>query len=283
MSRIEDQANYYKNLHLHDRRIQAVIHIENKDDENFWNVQLQAIKPGFYRFISQSRNESGVDSKGCEQCLKYRPYINRRFFICIDSDLRLLREEEGLSAENYIAQTYAYSWESHSCESKHLEHRFSDCDADCDFSYVSFLEELSRIVYKPLLYLVYHNSSKLNKLWNIRKFNNCLPNQLKREELENNGRQYLQKISHLFDDALSSLNLPEEYSLKDVTPENAYLHIQGHRLYDIILNIGTLLCRAKRIAFKSEILDKEFPVSGYREIDNVQNDLHIILLGKLTK
>ena len=47
-------------------------------------------------------------------------YLTDSFFICIDSDLRLLRGEEGLSAVNHIAQTYAYSWENHLCESSHL-------------------------------------------------------------------------------------------------------------------------------------------------------------------
>ena len=52
MSRIEDQDNYYKNLHLRDRSIQAVVHVENKDDEAFWNFQIQSVLPGHYHFVS---------------------------------------------------------------------------------------------------------------------------------------------------------------------------------------------------------------------------------------
>ncbi len=101
MSRIEDQAKYYRNLPLRDRNIKAVIHVEDKEDEIFWNTQLQANNPGVYHFISQSRNETGNESKGCEQCLKYRSYLNQQFFICIDSDLRLLRGT-ALSFKNTI-------------------------------------------------------------------------------------------------------------------------------------------------------------------------------------
>lgn len=277
MSRIEDQANYYKNLHLRDRSIKAVIHVEDKDDEEFWNVQLQNVQSGKYQFISQSRNEKGVESKGCEQCLKYRPYLNRHFFICIDSDLRLLRGEEGLTPENYVSQTYTYSWENHSCEAEHLENRFIERVQDYEFSFRIFLKNLSQIVYKPLLCLVYHKTPELNTLWNITKFNKCLPIQLKREELGNNGELYLQKIRQLFDAELAPLGLPKNYSIEGLTPENAYLHIQGHRLYDLIVNVGTMLCKGKRIAFKSEVLDKGFPISGYTEIDNVQSDLTLIL------
>lgn len=278
MSRIEDQANYYKNLHLRDRSIQAVVHVENKDDEAFWNFQLQSVLPGHYHFVSQSRSEAGIESNGCEQCLRYCPYINRQFFICIDSDLRLLRGEEGLTPENYIAQTYAYSWENHSCEATHLEYRFTQKVPNCEFSFVTFLNELSRIVYRPLLYLVYHKTPDLNQRWNVTKFNSCIPIQPKREELEDNGRPYLQKVRELFYRKMEALSLPDNFSVNGLTPENAYLHIQGHQLYKLIAYIGKLMCRGMRVAFKSEILNKEFPILGYAEIENVQSDLRTILL-----
>lgn len=281
MSRIEDQANYYKNLHLRDRSIQAVIHIENKDDENFWNVQLQTVLPGHYHFISQSRNEAGVESKGCEQCLKYRPYTNRQFFICIDSDLRLLRGEERLTPGNWIAQTHTYSWENHSCEANHLEYRFRAKSPNSEFSFASFLNQLSLIVYKPLLYLVYYKTPELNPLWNITKFNSCIQNQPRRADLEKSGQQYLQKVNKNFDVALASLSLPNDFTVEGLTSENAYLHIQGHKLYDLTTYIGRLLCKGSNVAFKSEILDNGFPVSGYTEIDNVQSDLKTILFTQV--
>ncbi|MDE5976232.1 MAG: DUF4435 domain-containing protein [Muribaculaceae bacterium] len=254
-----------------------MIHIENKEDEYFWNLQLNVVKPGLYHFVSQSRNEKGVNSKGCEQCLKYRPYTNRQFFICIDSDLRLLSGEEGFTPEKYIAQTYAYSWENHSCEAHHLEYRFKKKIPGCDFSFLTFLNQLSQIVYRPLLYLVYYRTSDLNFVWNISKFNGCIPNQLKRTDLEDNGRPYLQKVREYFDTELDSLSLPENFAIDGLTMDNAYLHIQGHKLYSLIVNIGTMLCNGKKVAFKSEILDNGFPTAGYKEIDNVQSDLGTIL------
>lgn len=279
MSRIEDQANYYKNYHLRYRNIVAVIHVEDEDDKSFWLTELQNVKAGDYHFVTHSKSERGISSKGCEQCLKYRPYTNSRFFVCIDSDLRLLRGEENLTPHNYIAQTYAYSWESHSCEANDLEHRFKTKVPNSGFSFVSFLNGLSRIVYKPLLFLVYHKTPELNSLWNITRFNSCFPIQPKRAELENNGLPYLKRVLQLFDEALTSLSLPENFSVQGLTPDNAYLHIQGHQIYKLIAYIGKLLCSGKNVAFKTEILDKGFPISGYTEIDNVQSDLKTILQG----
>lgn len=55
--------------------------------------------------------------------------------------------------------------------------------------------------------------------------------------------------------------------------ENAYLHIQGHQLYKLLLHVGTMLCSGTGVAFKTDILDKALHVNGYSEIDNVQTDL----------
>lgn len=50
MTRIEEQAHYYKNLLLRDRSIKAVVHLENAEDERFWNNQLQNASPAKYFF-----------------------------------------------------------------------------------------------------------------------------------------------------------------------------------------------------------------------------------------
>lgn len=100
MDRIYQQAQYFSNLPLRDRSIKAVVHLEDSDDVPFWSNQLRNIHPAKYRFLTYSKNGNGTDSRGCEQCLRYKPYLNKRFFICIDSDLRQLKGEQGLTANN---------------------------------------------------------------------------------------------------------------------------------------------------------------------------------------
>jgi len=142
------------------------------------------------------------------------------------------------------------------------------------FDFCIFLEGLSRVVYQPLLYLVHYSKDpELNQQWNITKFNACLPLQPKREELANNGSVYLEKVAKLFSEAIANLQqeVPLEYEHLDET--NAYLHIQGHQLYKLVLHIGTLFCHGTNVAFKTDILDKALHTEGYAEIDNVQSDL----------
>ena len=151
MNRIEEQARYYQNLPLRDRRVKAVVHLEDAEDELFWKNQLQKASPATYHFLAYSKNDKGNKARGCEQCLRYKSFLTCRFFICIDSDLRQLRGEEGLSADNFIAQTYTYSWENHFCEAEHLQERLVRVMPNVAFDFNFFLRELSKVVYKPLL------------------------------------------------------------------------------------------------------------------------------------
>ena len=279
MDRIYQQAQYFSNLPLRDRSIKAVVHLEDSDDVPFWSNQLRSIQPAKYRFLTYSKNGNGTDSRGCEQCLRYKPYLNKRFFICIDSDLRQLKGEQGLTANNNVAQTYAYSWENHFCEAEHLQERFTELVSDSDFDFKVFLHNLSVVVYRPLIYLVhYSRCSELNQQWNITKFNSCLPLQPKRDELEDNGKGYIVRVAELFDEKISGLQLPEEMTNEYIDEANAYLHIQGHQLYKLVLQIGSMLCKGKGVAFKTEILDKAVHTEGYNEIENVQLDLMQILV-----
>lgn len=231
MNRIEEQARYYRNIPLRDRRIKAVVHLEDDEDKLFWNNQLQKAFSANYHFITYSKNEKSNDVRGCEQCLRYKAYLTKNFFICIDSDLRQLKGEVGLTADNYIAQTYAYSWENHFCEAKHLQSRFAEFVPKAEFDFNVFLQELSKVVYEPLLYLVhYSQSSELNQQWNITKFNACLPLQPKREELANNGSAYTEHVKLLFEEALQNLQQPENMINEHLDEANAYLHIQGSTL-----------------------------------------------------
>lgn len=274
MNRIEEQARYYSNLPLRDRSIKAVVHLEDSEDILFWNHQLQNVSTAKYLFLSYSKNDKGNDSRGCEQCLRYRPYLTKRFFICIDSDLRQLKQEEEITADNYIAQTYTYSWENHFCEAEHLQTRFSELVPNSRFDFRVFLQKLSSVVYEPLLYLVHYSySSELNRQWNVSKFNACLPLQPKREDFANDGNAYIERAAKLFRDSLENLQRPEVMTNKYINEGNAYLHIQGHQLYRLLLHIGTMLCSGTGVAFKTAILDKAFHINGYAEIDNVQNDL----------
>ena len=282
----QEQARYFANVPLMQRDIIACVHLEDDDDKTFWDAMLQSRHTGQYKFITYSRSPKGYDTKGCEQCMKYRPYLSKRFFVCIDSDMRYLLQEAGLDAANYICQTYTYSWENHFCEAKALQKRFIErCpDKASQFDFEAFLSAYSSVVYKPLLLLLYclknHRPEFSKKM-----FSACLPHQCRGNELADNGKPFIERISKSFEQYLStpfaqSIDFEAEsnyYQSLNVNEQNAYLHIRGHNLFDLVAYIGNLLCHGTSLSFKTDILMNELPPQNYWQIEKVTSDIAAIV------
>jgi hypothetical protein len=189
---------------------------------------LQSRKPGRYYFITQSRSPKGFDTKGCEQCLKYRPYLSKQFFICIDSDMRYL--------------------------------------------------------YKPLLLLLYCLKNDKPD-FNLRMFSACLPKQCKRAELADNGKLLIEKIAKNFESYLNadfakSIDFEAESNYcktLNVNEQNAYLHVRGHNIFDLVAYIGDLLCRGTSVSFKKDVLMKDLPPQVYWQLKKVAADIAAIV------
>lgn len=128
---------------------------------------------------------------------------------------------------------------------------FVESVSGSDFDFLILLQKLSAVVYNPLLYLVHYNqSSELNQQWNITKFNACLPLQPTRKELMNNCSSYIEHVKQLFEDAIHNLQQSENMTNEHIDEANAYLHIQGHKLYN--LYSISALCSAKELEWHSK-------------------------------
>ena len=282
----QEQARYFANVPLMQSGVVASVHLEDGNDKGFWNAMLQTRHPGRYYFITHSRSPKGYDTKGCEQCLKYRPYLSKRFFICIDSDMRYLLQESNLDAANFICQTYTYSWENHYCESSALQQRFEkQCpNKVATFDFSAFLSELSKALYKPLLLLLYCLKNDKPD-FNLRMFSACFPNQCKRVELADNGKSLIERITKNFEQHLNSqfaksIDFDAEASYcnaLDVNEENAYLHVRGHNIFDLVAYIGDLLCRGTSVSFKNDVLTNELPPQDYWQIKKLASDIDVTL------
>ncbi len=280
MEQLELNARFYSNWHLIDPSVRAVVYLEDKSDEFFWNSLLQKWRPGSYKFMGHSKVDTAITG-GCEECLKYRPYFTEYFFTCIDSDMRYVLQEKGIDASCYIFQTYCYSWENHLCEMNSLHNRFElICpNAAKDFDFRVFLQQLSRLFFVPLLALI--SSSKCEiRTFTISDFRRCIPSQCKRRDLDNNGEGLVQIISErLFNVFLSRGITKQDFKIEndtcnelEINEDNAYLHVRGHNIYDLVLYIGWLLCKPYGISFKKSILDK-LPDSDYWEMKYIERDL----------
>ena len=157
-----DRQEYYELMATHfkgEARLlgcKASVHLEDKDDERFWDTLMQNYCPGKFNYIYSSRNARGVETSGCIHCLQFRDYLSKDFFICMDSDYRLLRQEPKLDIDHYICQTYTYSWENHYCQADRLQSRLEECDNGLaqQFSFVTFLQQYSEVIFEPMILLL---------------------------------------------------------------------------------------------------------------------------------
>lgn len=277
---LEAQALYYTNICLINRSIFATVHLEDYSDVLFWDSIIQQRHPGKYNYVYYYKNKvSETITKGCTLCLAYRPYLSKHFFVCIDSDLRYISKEKGISATDKVCQTYCYSWENHYLYAADLQERYVDkCDKPT-FDFNIFLSKLSVLLFKPFMVISYNHRMNIPNYKDL-SFPSSLPVQCNKKELEDNCKLLLSKIEQLCNtymemEEAKSVNLVEEEKyLKElkITEGNVYLHFRGHNLYDMIKNIGNYLV-IDGISFENDIINNKIPDGGYWEYDNVLQDI----------
>lgn len=282
-SNIEIQAEYYSNIPILDRDIKASVHLENEEDELFWDTMLQAHRPGRYFYIYYSRSGNGNDTRGCEQCLKYKQYLSNHFFICIDSDLRHLRKEQGIDAGNFIHQTYCYSWENHYCFAERLQRTFAAKCPDVAelFDFRIFLAAYSAAVYEASILFLAMDRKEISG-FSLKDFKALLPQQCSHNNMANNGEDFNREMKKKIMAFTSPLIARHHIDMKaekiyyqqlGLTESNAYLHIRGHELYNLVEYIGKYLCRSKGINFTDEILLDDIQMQGYWEVEKIGEDI----------
>lgn len=269
----------------------AAIHIENKNDEVFWGKVLHHVYPqGKFRFIAASRNISGNMTCGCTQCLQYKPFLDRRLWIAIDSDYRYLTEERDIDAKHYILQTYTYSFENHFCFPKNCQRAAIPLDeydatnaSTHGFNFNNFLRSYSKIIYPLLvwqLYLQHIDAEAFPKS----VFHRLLSIPVGPKSLERDGDPVLQVLKDRAHKLLAHLKrtYPEadttwfeaRCNAQGVRRDNCYLFVRGHQLYDLIVAQGHKMNRR----FEKELL-KDLCFDEYDEIRRIREDI-LLLTGQ---
>ncbi len=291
----------------------AAIHLENKNDEIFWGKVLHEAYPqGKFRFIAASRSFSGNMTAGCTQCLQYREFLDRRFWIAIDSDYRYLTEESGFDANHFVLQTYTYSFENHFCYYKNCQHAIdvakeeveakkeaaAEAAAEAiekvaeskeaaektplpDFSFEKFLREYSRSVYPLLVWQLYLQEVG-EDAFPQKVFHRLLALPLGHRSIYNNGDSVLRLLRERCSKLLK--HLKQTYPDADTTwyearcnaqgvhRDNCYLFVRGHQLYDLIVAQGSRFNKH----FEKEITSQLY-FGEYDEIIKIHNDILTIV------
>ena len=264
--------------------VDSIVHVEDKDDIWFWRQIISKYRPVKYKFMPATTNEKGQRNTGCTQCLKYRGYLSRKFFVCIDSDLRYMLDED-VSAENGILQTYTYSWENHCAFARRLQETFARRTGKGDsFDFELFLEEYSRILYEPFLFMLYNERNGLRG-FNRDKFRSIITLQYRQGDELNNGEAFLSRLASSLSEVVAEINdrgdfnhqtEAARYSAKGLTRDNVYLYVRGHCLYNSLVSIGKKLCEGTGVDFEQNVQKDALAFEEYDAISRIKSDVGVL-------
>lgn len=270
-------------------RVDSLVHVEDRDDIWFWQQVLSKFRPGKYKFRTGSRNENDKETTGCTQCLKYMGALSQRFFVCIDSDLRYLLDED-ISAGDGALQTYTYSWENHCCFAEKLQQQFEkETGKGNEFDFKIFLERYSEILYKPFLLMLYCERNGQDD-FSRDDFKRLISLQYIHGDETDNGRRLLERLATEVEQTLHQTVVrgfeyeleAGRYNAKGLDKRNVYLYARGHNVYNLLKSIGERLCAGTGVHFELNILKSALSFTGYEAIEQIKKDIAILNTIRMT-
>lgn len=267
-------------------RVDVVARVESEDDIAFWQKAIHHVRPTVKaKFIPAEVSESNERQRGKTLCMKLVDYLDEHLLICVDSDFDKFLHPKLLESNKYVLQTHVYSWENHHCQAENLQRQWRQLDCD-SFDFCSFLISFSQALYPALVSLLAAKNNGM-KSWRLddlcREILDVHVNQ--KLMLKENGKQLLKDITTRIETWMGKQQplavecyekMEKDMSDIGVTENNAYLYMQGHCVYDLVLRIGNFLCN-KKYDFMYEVLTPAFSCSGYTEIEKVKADIAKIL------
>lgn len=285
----------------------ATVHLEDLDDQVFWEIMLEKYSGNKkFNFLYYSQSQNNHKTTGVNQCLKFKPYLSKQFFICIDSDYRYLLQERDINPTNYIFQTYTYSFENHLCFINELN---SICEKATGFKndifdFEAFLRSYSNAIYEVFIWHLHFvmndefrfKQSVFKQIIDLKEF----------VDLNDNGKVIMDVLIQRSHEIIAKLKIENpttniEETKKHfldlgVRPDNAYLFVRGHNLHDLICEIGNRTCQiileTEKVKFggdkqlisklyKNKMpfkkwLSKHIMFDSYHEISKIGTEIHSI-------
>ena len=232
----------------------VTVEVEDTIDRDFWSDLLSELCPEKELHFDPYHtvlNEDGSyvrTGRGKAQIIKTSSEFNEWHIGCVDSDYDWLLSDytddgKTISNNKYLLQTYAYSIENLLCEPASLNDVCKEaCGDNPDFDFAAYVEKLSKQAY-PLLMWSLYLYSKGNHEFTPNSWREILVND------KNNAEDSYNVVEGKVTAKFAELNSThaEEVELKDnlahallkekhVRPEDTYLYVRGHELFDHLLN-----------------------------------------------
>lgn len=291
MTKLTDKLNsdYFKARNaLNQRKGQIIeIHVENETDVPFW-------KDIFNRFgqpnIQTKIHPASKDSlaRGKQTVLKHAAGAGEFLLLCVDSDCDYLfdgatEQSKQIKQNPFIFQTYAYAIENYQCIAENLQQVVLEATLSDEelFDFVGFMERFSEIVYELWVYTCYYErqaqqsgSSSLQKRWKAIKLSNKInivnsgENELL--DLEKRVAEQLKSLPEI--DAVTLNNFKQQLEQLGLKPNNTYLFINGHCLYNQI--VKRLLNRMCHVRQSKKHQEYQASVASDSQKEQKRNEYH---------
>ena len=222
------------------------VHVENEDDIPFWKDIFN--KSGLKTKIHPA-SKTSLD-RGKSVVLKLKDNVGKFLIVCVDSDYDYLLQgytdvSKTVNENPYVFQTYAYSIENFKCYAESLHSvvvKSTLLDKPELFDYVNFLKLYSSIIYELFIYSLHHLKEQSDS-FTINDFSETIK-LLAQVDILSQGQKALKKLKIAVENKIATLDkisdrqinqFKEKLYILGITPENTYLFIKGHILYENVV------------------------------------------------
>lgn len=269
----ERQAPAYRarRLPLPDGVRQVNVFVEGYEDVSFWRGILGDYETDTLRFEISVPQRADL-AKGKKVLLGMEPECPADTLLCMDSDFDYLfggdtEQSRTVNSSPSVLQTYAYASENLQCYAPSLHAvcvRATKNDTRIfDFEY--FMREYSRIIYPLFVWYVLSARVKSENFFTLMEFKTSV--KLNYLEVEDNGRGTLAWLARQVEKRAMQLEskhpafgervgwMEERVAQAGVVPEETYLYMQGHTLFDnVVIVMLHAVCEQLKIMSGSRIM-----------------------------
>ena len=234
-------------------RQRIVVYVESYDDIFFWRSMLSRFEneKRYFEILLPSR--VGKLERGKKSAIMnlLSKRTGQYMMACVDADYDYLIQgvtpaSKELISNPYIFHTYAYAIENLQCYAESLrevcvavtlnDHPVFDC--------AEYLRQYSQAIFPLFVWSIWHYRRPEYRDFTITDFNKVIETGNftieKAEQIIQNIRrkvgQRIKQLQELHPDAKGSyLALKDELKQLGVSPDNTYLYIQGHHLFDKVV------------------------------------------------
>ncbi|MBQ8673724.1 MAG: DUF4435 domain-containing protein [Bacteroides sp.] len=255
------------------KRRRIVAYVESYDDIAFWRSLLSEFEneERYFQVMLPSRKSLAKGKKMVLTNLLHPDQLGDSMIACVDSDYDfLLQGATELSADinrnPSILQTYTYAIENYQCHAEGLHDICVQATLNdrqlLDFPL--FMRQYSQVVYPLFLWNIFFYRRRDSNSFPMHDFHDCV--RLTQELDVHHPEQLLDDVQRRVDKRLKRMQkrfasfagqvkvMGRELESLGLTPETAYLYMQGHHIMDnVVMKLIVPVCNQLRREREADI------------------------------